>query len=296
MVSLIPSAPLTEPDLLEDPDLMEDVGASDTAGNGAAGDDAAAPQGWRSRLRHAAHWGGALLDWLLPPVCLACHAPASEPGQLCAPCWGRITFLAPPACACCGLPFGFEAQTGALCAACLGHPPAFDRARAAMLYDDASRSLILGFKHGDRLEATGPLAAWMARAGADLLAGDPVLVPVPLHRARLIKRRYNQSALLARTLARTAGVDWAPLALKRRRATRSQHGLSATGRRRNVTGAFCVAAGQADALAGRRVVLIDDVMTTGATVEACARVLRRAGVDGVDVLTAARTRQPRPIL
>lgn len=250
------------------------------------------PEPFAARLRR---WSGLVLDALLPPVCLRCRAPVATPGQLCAACWPAVTFLHDPQCARCGLPFPFEAAEDTLCAACIGDPPAYGRARAAMLYDEDSRALILAFKHGDRLESAGPLATWMARAGAPLLASAPLLVPVPLHQRRLLQRRYNQSALLAQALARQTGLDWDPLVLRRVKPTRSQHGLSAGGRRRNVAGAFQIASGRAGHVAGRPILLIDDVLTTGATVEACAGVLRRAGAVQVDVLTVARTAQPRHI-
>ncbi|MGF1457213.1 MAG: double zinc ribbon domain-containing protein [Alphaproteobacteria bacterium] len=250
------------------------------------------PEPVTARMRR---WGALVLDALLPPICLACRAPVETPGQLCSSCWPAITFIADPHCACCGLPFEFQTPRDTQCAACLGDPPAYDRARAAMVYDDESRSLILAFKHGDRLESAKPLAAWMARAGVPLMAGDPLLVPVPLHRRRLLHRRYNQSALLAQALAQDTGLDWDPLVLQRVKQTRSQHGLSAGGRRRNVAGAFMVAPARAGRVAGRAILLIDDVLTTGATVEACARVLRKAGATSVDVLTVARTPQARHI-
>ncbi len=238
-------------------------------------------------------WGRALLDQILPPVCLKCRVPVDAPGQLCSTCWQDITFLADPQCAVCGLPFPFETAPETQCAACIGDPPAYDRARAAMLYDEASRGLILAFKHGDRLEGAASFARWMMRAGAALVSPDSLLVPVPLHRWRLLHRRYNQAALLAQAIHRETGLAWDPRILRRVRATPSQGSLTAAGRRRNVAGAF-VPHDDADLkLDGRRVILVDDVLTTGATVEACANVLRRGGAQRVDVLTLARTAQGR---
>lgn len=232
--------------------------------------------------------GRALVDLVLPARCLACGAAVSDPGTLCGDCWPALTFIAAPYCAVCGEPFVYAVPGETVCAGCLGRRPRFDRARAVLRYDDASRDLVLKFKHGDRTDAAPVFARWLANAAGELLDGAPVLVPVPLHRARLFARRYNQSSLLAAGLARIAGLGWLPAGLARHRKTRSQGRLSPAERRRNVGGAFAVTAAGEAAVAGRRVLLIDDVLTTGATAEACAGALRRAGADGVDVLTLAR--------
>ena len=227
-----------------------------------------------------------LLDLLLPPRCLGCGAPVAATGTLCTACWRAITFLGAPCCACCGYPFDFDLGPGGLCGACLAAPPQFDRARAVMRYDEASRHLILALKHGDRLHLAPALAQWMQRAGAELLADADLVLPVPLHWTRLFARRYNQAAVLAQAIAKAGGPPFAATHLIRRRRTPSQGNKNATARRRNVAGAFAVK--DADKLSGKRVVVIDDVLTTGATVEECARVLKRAGAVRVDVLTLAR--------
>ena len=232
--------------------------------------------------------GRFVIDALLPPLCLGCHAQVSEPGTLCPECWSRIAFLTPPWCSVCGLPFEFDPGAGACCGECLRQPPRFGRARAVFRYDDASRTLILRFKHGDRLEGVPAFGRWMARAGAELLAEADLLVPVPLHRWRLLSRRYNQAALLAMDLAVRCQLAAVPDLLIRKRRTKPQGHMNRAGRHDNVAGAFQVAERHKPALAGKRVVLIDDVLTSGATVGECARVLLRGGAAHVDVLTLGR--------
>ncbi len=251
----------------------------------------------RSGLRRAGISGAAgvpaaavrtLIDLILPPRCLACGIPVIDPETLCAGCWQELTFISAPFCAVCGDPFVYAAPDDTVCADCLRRPPRYDRARSALRYDEASRDLVLAFKHGDRTDSAPAFARWLANAAGGLLDGAPLLVPVPLHRTRLFARRYNQSALLTARLARITGRDWLAVGLARHRRTRSQGRLGPAERRRNVGRAFAVTASGRAAIAGRRVVLVDDVLTTGATVEACAGALRRAGARGVDVLTLAR--------
>lgn len=230
----------------------------------------------------------AILDALLPPRCLGCGGPVDRQGGLCVACWSTLTFIAPPYCARCGTPFEFAMPGETLCGACMAEPPPFARARAVLVYDDGSRPLVLGFKHGDRIHAAGAYGAWLARAGADLLADADLLAPVPLHRWRLFRRRYNQAALLARAAGRVAKVPVVPDLLVRRRATPSQGGLGRKGRARNVKGAFQLRRGQRERVKSKRIVLVDDVLTTGATLAECARVLLHAGAARVDVLTLAR--------
>jgi ComF family protein len=228
------------------------------------------------------------LDLTLPPRCIGCGARTDAAGLTCAACWSRLTFIAPPLCVSCGAPFDFKVAGERRCASCHAAPPSYDRARAAVIYDEGSRGLILGFKHGDRLHAAPAFGAWLARAGAELLRDADIVAPVPLHRWRLLKRRYNQAALIAGPAARRAGIVHLPDLLERHRATPSQGELGAAARRRNVAGAFRLNPRHADRVKGSRIVLIDDVLTTGATVSACARVLRRGGAASVDVLTLAR--------
>lgn len=232
--------------------------------------------------------GSAMCDHLWPPMCAACDEPVQGSGGMCADCWDAVTFLGAPQCHACGVPFPFDPGTGALCAACTRARPPYDRARAAFLYDDASRSMILAFKHADRTDLVPSLVTWLARPAAPLVRDADVVAPVPLHWGRLLRRRYNQSALLSNALARRTGVQAVPDLLIRKRRTGTQGRKSWSARKRNVQGAFRVRPRHVHALRDKRVLLVDDVMTTGATVEACAHALLRAGAGAVDVITIAR--------
>jgi ComF family protein len=229
------------------------------------------------------------LDLVLPPRCLGCGTGVEAPGRLCPICWRMLTFLGPPQCRLCGYPLPHALPAAPLCGACAADPPAYDRARAALRYDDGSRGLILAFKHSDRTDTAPAFGRWLARAGAELLADADLVAPVPLHRWRLLKRGYNQAAILAQALARETGAALLPDLVQRVRATASQQGLGGRARIENITaGAFRVHPWHRRRVDGASVLLVDDVLTTGATVEACARVLRRAGAAQVDVLTLAR--------
>lgn len=270
---------------------------SGTGGSAADGEGRSARLVREGRARARRAWR-TVLDALLPPRCLACGRTVDEPGRVCADCWSGLRFLGAPCCRQCGYPFEFEPALDlageALCAACRRSPPAFDRARAALAYDAASKPLVLRFKHADRTDAAPAFALWLRRAGGDLLRESDLVVPVPLHPRRLFLRRYNQAALLAQGLARLGGKPYAPLLLVRRRATPSQGRLSRRRRRLNVAGAFAVPPAARRALKGRRVLLVDDVLTTGATLSACARTLKRAGAASVDAVVLARVVRARP--
>jgi ComF family protein len=205
--------------------------------------------------------------------------------------WSKIAFIDAPICDGCGGPFDFDHGVGVLCPACHARRPAFDRGRAACVYDEASRDLILKLKHADRPDLAGLFARWIGRAAADVLDGADGLVPVPLHRMRMLGRRYNQAAEIARRIAGTSGIAYFPDALVRRRATRSQGGQSASGRRRNISGAIVAAPSWGARIKGRRLVVVDDVLTTGATLEACARALKAAGAAQVDIAVIARVKE-----
>ncbi|MBI1182480.1 MAG: ComF family protein [Alphaproteobacteria bacterium] len=243
-------------------------------------------------LQSISELGRLVVDAVFPPQCPSCEAIVREHAQLCADCWSRLRFIGEPMCACCGIPLEFEGGEGTLCLRCLAAPPAFARARAVLLYDAFSRGLVLKFKNGDRLDPARAFSRWMARAGGALLREADMVAPVPLHWSRLVARRYNQSAVLARHVAAQAGRPCVPDLLQRMRRTPSQGTLGRKERAGNVRGAFAVSQRYAGQIAGRAVVLVDDVLTTGATADNCAKVLLRAGAVRVDVLTLARVALP----
>jgi ComF family protein len=246
---------------------------------------------WVQPLLHRLRGGARLvLDALLPPQCLGCSASVEAPGNLCAECFNRITFIAAPFCEVCGIPLPPPVIDDVICGACLQERPAFEQARAVVIYGEDSRGLALRLKHADRTDTAIHLARWMQRAGQDVLARCDVIVPVPLHRWRLFMRTYNQAALLANALARLSAKPVLPHTLRRVKSTPMQGGLHRDARRRNVARAFAVSA--SNAVEGKRVLLVDDVLTTSATADACARTLLKAGAARVDVLVLARVPTP----
>jgi ComF family protein len=242
-----------------------------------------------------ASFGRAALDLLVPPHCPSCDELVATPGLFCAACFARVGFVTEPCCVACGVMFAYAAQGGTerLCPTCRAAPPAFSRARAAFRYDAHARRLILPFKHADRTEHARILAAHMARAGTALLREADLLVPIPLHRHRLFHRRYNQAVLLARRLAATSGVALLADGLMRHRATPPLGDKAAVERHAVMDGVFSIRPSRAARIIGSRVLLIDDVMTSGATANACAAVLRAAGAADITVLVAARVPDPR---
>ncbi len=228
------------------------------------------------------------LDILFPPQCLSCQALVAETGTLCSDCWQNISFIAGPGCHACGLPFEFDLGAEALCGACTQDRPVFNRARAVMIYNEASRDLILSFKHGDRTHAASAYAGWLKRTGWELIQQSDLILPVPLHWSRLFHRRYNQAALLAIELGKRTGLPVDSDSLVRHKKTASQGHKSPSQRLSNLRGAFSVSAQSECNIKARRVLLIDDVLTTGATAAVCAKTLRRAGASSVEVLTLAR--------
>jgi ComF family protein len=257
--------------------------------------DASLPASLRLVARRARQLARTMLNLVLPPHCVACDQPVDAPGLLCADCFRETGFITDPFCLRCGVPFAAAALGGVdrLCPACRAIPPLFHRARAAFRYDAQGRRLILPFKHADRTDIAVALAPHMARAGAIVLREADLLVPVPLHRMRLFRRRYNQAALLATAVGRIAGRPCSLDALVRHRATVPLGEKSAAERSVELTDAITVRASRVERLAGRNLLLIDDVMTSGATANACAKALLAAGAARVDVLVAARVPDPR---
>ena len=237
--------------------------------------------------------GGMALDLLYPPACLACRRAVSRHGGLCPDCWSAMRFIERPYCERLGTPFEADFTAGAngrtISPAALADPPVFQRARAVARYEEGpARQLVHRLKYGDRDELAGPMGLWMARAGEELLGEADLLVPIPLHWTRLARRRFNQSAALARAIAKASAVPVATELLIRVKPTPPQVGLTRRLRAQNIQGAFAAPEARRIDVKGRRIVLVDDVMTSGATLNAAARVLRRAGANQVDALVFAR--------
>jgi ComF family protein len=232
-------------------------------------------------------WRSAI-DFIYPPSCVGCGSATDEPHALCASCWRGMPLIARPYCERLGTPFALDYGGALLSPQAMADPPVFGRARAVARYDGLARDLVHRLKYGDRHDLALPMARWMSRAGSDVLEGSDFLVPVPLHAVRMWMRRANQSAVLAANIGSARGMPVAHQALLRVRRTKPQVGLSKAERGDNLQGAFAVSPDGLAQVSGRRIVLIDDVMTTGATVNACSRALMRAGAANVDVLVFAR--------
>jgi ComF family protein len=238
----------------------------------------------RAAIRRAL---AACADIVVPPSCLVCRTSLEEHHVLCAACWREVHFIRAPLCDVLGIPLPFDTGERTVSAGALARPPAYDRARAVAHFSGSMRTLVHHFKYADRHDARALFGRWLAEAGRELLDGADVLVPVPLTRWRLLARRFNQAAILAHELSRQVGLGLDTQLLQRGRFTKTQVGLTHDQRRRNVAGAFNVTRGRRASLQGRNVLLVDDVITTGATAEACARALKRAGAARVDVLALA---------
>lgn len=249
-----------------------------------------------NRLARGRFWGSVRgfvdmsVNMIWPPRCVVTGDIVDHQGMLSAAAWERLRFIGAPYCAQCGIPFEFEVDKEAevRCAACLDHPPAFQAARAALVYDDVSRDIMLRYKHADQTHIVHSFIPWLRRAGADVLSDADYLVPVPLHRWRFFRRRYNQAALIGQFLGRACDITHIPDALMRVRPTKPQGKMNAKRRRANVRKAFRLQPKYAANLAGKHVVLIDDVFTTGATAGECAKTLLAGGVARVSVLSVAR--------
>jgi ComF family protein len=241
-----------------------------------------------SGCRHGiARAGRLVLDVALPTLCVTCREPVAGVG-VCAKCWPQLSFIAPPYCPRLGIPFAYDPGPEVLSMEAIATPPTYQRARAAVRYDEIAKTLVHGLKYQDRTDLAPVMGRWMARAGQDILAEANILVPVPLHWRRGWSRRFNQAGALAKVIAKAANVPVTGNALCRIRATQQQVGLSKSERASNVQGAFAIPPDKKPLIEGRHVVLIDDVLTSGATIDACARTLLRAKARQVDVLVFAR--------
>ena len=233
--------------------------------------------------------GTAFLDLILPPRCIVSGATVDRQGMLAPDIWGKLEFMTQPQCDRCGIPFEYEVQGAqSWCAPCHENPPLYARARAALKYNETSRDLILGFKHGDQMHAIEGLKAWIGMAAAPFLEHTDIIAPVPLHYWRMVRRRYNQASVLGKALSKESGCTFYPDLLWRTKSTPPQGHMNAMLRRDNVKGAFSVNKKFMGALAGQSVLLVDDVYTSGATVGECSKILLRAGAAEVNVVTLAR--------
>jgi ComF family protein len=235
----------------------------------------------------------SLIDFIAPPKCLICRETVLEPASLCLSCWANLKHIDAPICNVLGTPFAYDQGEGAVSPAALADPPNWDRARAAVAYDEASRAIVHALKYRDTMEAGLLMARLMARAGRQIVQEADVIIPVPLHRFRLWGRRFNQAAFLSQQLSRAFSKPFRSDVLVRSKASPSQVGLSFDERRKNVAKVFHVTPEGAGHLAGRRILLVDDVLTTGATAGSCAAVLKKAGAVQVDVLTFALVLEPK---
>jgi ComF family protein len=235
----------------------------------------------------ASGWARRVADLVYPPVCLGCGVMTGGHGAVCAACWQKLRFIDRPHCDVLGVPFSYDPGPGMLSAQAIASPPVFDRLRSAVIFDGAARAMVHGLKYKDRGDLAPTMAVWMERGGRDCLDRCDAIVPVPLHRTRFVLRKYNQAAELARHLARRTDKPYLPAALIRTKRTRRQVGLTARAREENVRAAFVVPPGREAEIFGKRIVLVDDVYTTGATVSAATRALKKAGATEVSVLTFA---------
>ncbi|MEN3791670.1 ComF family protein [Fulvimarina sp. MAC3] len=225
---------------------------------------------------------------LFPPICAGCGIGVAQPSALCPACWSSLRFIERPYCDILCLPFSYDQGAGIVSVEAIADPPPFEKLRAVALYDDIARRLVSSLKYRDRLDLVPLMAAWMMRAGREIVAESEIVIPVPLHRRRLWQRQFNQSAEIARSIAKASGLQFAPAALDRIKPTKKQVGLGRNQRRDNVRGAFKVRPERRDQVLGKTVLLIDDVFTTGSTVSSATKALKRAGAEAVNVLTFAR--------
>lgn len=242
--------------------------------------------------KRISHIVSMAIDSVLPARCIVSGELVERQGMLSSNVWSQLDFIVDPMCSVCGFPFDFEIDSGAQCASCLAAAPPYASARSVLKYNDTSRDIILGFKHADKTHSVTAFGTWLRRAGREMLESADILAPVPLHRWRLISRRYNQSAIIAKYLERETEIPVIADLLLRTRATPSQGHLKAKDRFQNIKNAFAVNSKHTELLKNKKIVLIDDVYTTGATVRECTKVLMKAGAERVDILTLARVVRP----
>lgn len=229
------------------------------------------------------------LNLILPPRCISCSSVVGEVGALCSSCWSEIDFITSPLCVTCGFPLEPDAGKDSICGHCIAEEPKYDIGRSVFCYDEHSKSLITGFKYSDKLHAVRRFSAWMVRAAGDEITRQAeLIVPVPLHWRRLFARRYNQSALLAKAISSQTGIKCEMQALMRKKNTPPQASLTRKERFKNIKGAFALNPGLKGLIKDKTILLIDDVTTTGATLNECAKILKKGGADKVFVLTLAR--------
>ncbi len=232
--------------------------------------------------------GSTCIDFLVPPRCANCNQLIADKTGICATCWDDVRFIEQPYCPVMGTPFAVDLGEGTLSTEAIAYPPPFERLRSAVFYDDIARRLISRFKFSDRTDLAPFIADVMERAGRELIDDADIIVPLPLHWRRLLSRRFNQSAYLANLIAERNDIACLPLAMSRIKHTRQQIGLSLSARKANIAGAFVIPAKMRPIIKAQRVLLIDDVYTSGASVKAATKVLLRGGADKVDVLTFAK--------
>lgn len=235
------------------------------------------------------------IDTLLPPRCAVSGEIVAEQGMTAPHIWRDLDFIATPFCPTCGVPFDYDVEEKTICAACITAPPPYTTARAALIYNDHSRKLILGFKYSDKLYAVKSFTPWLERVGAEALSQADALIPVPLHYWRMVRRRYNQAAIIADDLGDTVGLPVVKQALIRTKATKAQGYLNPDERLKNIRGAFAIHPKYKEQIQGKTLIIIDDVYTTGVTVKECARILLKAGAKEIHVLAVARVNKTDPI-
>lgn len=244
----------------------------------------------RGVSKNLQYFTGLAVDSILPPRCIVSGEFVDRQGMISPTAWKELSFISPPFCACCGMPLIYTVENASLCASCSGQAPSYDKARAALVYNEGSKNMILRFKHADHIHAVHTFVSWLLHAGREFLPDADYIVPVPLHRVRLLRRRYNQAAIMAQALSKAEGVNAAyfPEALLRYKKTASQGYMNFRQRQKNVRNAFMVPPRHMSAIQGKSIVLVDDVYTTGATVKECSKALKKAGAGKVYVLALAR--------